>query len=92
MEQQTSEKEQTEVKQVLSFILPVRAQGIVDGLAIKDVLWPTGAMVKGILRGEERVTPTAETLLLAEDIITVEVQTSDGEGVEKELNLLTGNK
>lgn len=92
LEQQTSEKEQTEVKQVLSFILPVRAQGIVDGLAIKDVLWPTGAMVKGILRGEERVTPTAETLLLAEDIITVEVQTSDGEGVEKELNLLTGNK
>ncbi len=92
LEQIISEREANEVKVHVSQRLQVQADSIVDGMSVKDVLWPSATAVKTVQRGEEIFTPTAETVLLAEDVITVEADTADESAITKELRLLVGER
>ena len=69
----------------------VRAHSIVSDMTVKDVLWPAGAAVKALSRGEESIVPGADTVLRAGDVITVDAETPDPAATERELCLLTGN-
>ncbi len=73
-----------------SFI--VQKDSIVAGMSVKEVLWPAGAAVKSLSRGEENIVPDADTVLAAGDVISVFAETPDPAAVERELNLLTGNR
>lgn len=73
-------------------VFKIQKNSIVDGMSVKDVLWPAGAAVKQLRRGEEKLTPCADTVLLADDIITVAAETPDPDGVCEELERLTGER
>ena len=92
LERMVEEKEKSEQKALLSCTFTIQSDSIVDGLTIKDVLWPTGVAVKTLQRSGENVTPVADTLLVAGDVITITAETADGAGVQRELALLTGEQ
>ena len=52
---------------------------------IRDVLWPGNARVKEIIRAEEHILPSGETILHAEDILTIVCKTDEPEKIRDEL-------
>ena len=52
---------------------------------IRDVLWPGNARVKEIIRAEEHILPSGETILRAEDILTIVCKTDEPEKIRDEL-------
>ena len=57
---------------------------------IKDILWPAGARVTEIYRGEEHILPDGKTTLLTGDILTVVCKTDDYKKVKDELEHIVG--
>lgn len=70
--------------------LTVCRYSIVEGLAIKDVLWPAGTAVRGIVRGNKSHAPDAEFVLRAGDVVDIVSETPDPDGVRRELKLIFG--
>ena len=69
----------------LVFTLRVSPNSIAEKREVRDVLWPSNARVKEILRGEEHVLPEGGTMLCAGDILTVVVKTENPEKIKEEL-------
>ncbi|MBO5240886.1 MAG: ClC family H(+)/Cl(-) exchange transporter [Clostridia bacterium] len=71
------------VRTIFSFAIARGA--IAEKREIRDVLWSSGARVTEILRGEERIVPEGDTVLLCGDVLTIEVKTSEPQKVKDEL-------
>lgn len=61
-----------------------------DGRAVRDILWPSDALVVGLLRKGKRLVPDGETVLHAGDIVLVNGEASDTEEYTKTLASTVG--
>ncbi len=66
----------TPLEQVLTRVR-VTEEGHAANRTVRDVLWPSGALVVSVLRGEETISPDGNTLILEGDILVVEGKTDD---------------
>ena len=57
---------------------------------IRDVLWPSGARVTEIRRGEEVILPDGDTVLRRGDVLTIVCKTPDHDKVKDELVHILG--
>ena len=71
------------VKEVYSYT--VQNGSIAQNREIRDILWPYGARVAEIKRGEERILPEGTTLLSVGDELTIVCKTAEHEKVKDEL-------
>lgn len=76
------------VKEVYKFTLSPKA--IADKREVRDVLWPAGARVVEIVRGEEIILPGGDTVLHGGDILTIVCKTAEHEKVKDELAHILG--
>ncbi len=72
-----------EVREIFTFTLARGA--LADKREVRDVLWPAGARVTEIARGEERILPDGKTVLRGGDMLTIEVKSEAPEKVKDEL-------
>ena len=77
---------------IISQTLTVGADSIVDGKELKELLLPSGTGVQRILRGENELVLSADTVVRAGDILTLESRTADPDAVVRELRLITGQR
>jgi CIC family chloride channel protein len=63
---------------------------LADKRIVRDILWPVGARVKEIARGDEKVLPDGETLLHSGDVLTIVCRTGDPEKIREELEHILG--
>ncbi len=61
-----------------------------DGRAVRDILWPSDALVVGLFRGDKRLVPDGETVLVEGDIVFVHGEASDTEAYTKTLASTVG--
>ena len=73
------------------FSVAVQPRCIADGRAVRDVLWPSGAVVTEIGRGTEKILPDGDTELKAGDTLTVVCRTDSPEKTREDLQHITGN-
>ena len=71
------------VREVYVFTLCKGA--IAEKREVRDVLWPSGARVTEIHRGEETILPDGQTLLHAGDALTIVCKTDQPEKIKDEL-------
>jgi H+/Cl- antiporter ClcA len=76
------------VREVYS--LGVAKGSIADRREVRDVLWPHGARVKEIARGEERILPEGDTVLYGGDLLTIVCKTNEPDKVKEELKHILG--
>lgn len=55
----------------------VTERGHAAGRSLRDVLWPSGALVVKVVRGEEEISPDGNTKIYSGDILVVKGKTSD---------------
>ena len=72
------------------YTLTVAEGAIADNRAVRDILWPSGARVKDIHRGEEVILPVGETIIRSGDILTVVCKTDSPEKVRDDLVHIVG--
>ncbi len=77
-----------EVKEVYTLTLAFGA--LADKREVRDVLWPAGARVTEIRRGEEIILPEGDTQLLGGDLLTIVCKTSDSAKTRDELTHILG--
>ncbi len=70
----------------------VTENGKAAGRAVRDVLWPTGARIVRVDRGEENYVPDGNSVLLAGDLLTITGETADEEVYIGALTELIGEK
>lgn len=69
----------------------VHANAFIIDKRISDILWPTDSLVVKVQRGEEVIVPDGETIIKADDVLTIQVETSDENETAKYLeHLITG--
>lgn len=71
------------VKEV--FVLPLSFGSTADRREVRDVLWPAGARVTEIVRGEEHILPDGDTVLHGGDLLTIVCKTDSPQKVKDEL-------
>ncbi len=71
------------VKEV--YTLSVAVHSIADRREVGEVLWPAGAWVKEIHRGEEVILPDGSTLLHGGDTLVIVCKTTEPQAVKEEL-------
>ncbi|MBQ8322948.1 MAG: chloride channel protein [Clostridia bacterium] len=67
------------------YILSVAHGALADRREVRDVLWPSGARVTEIRRGEEVILPDGDTVLHHGDTLTIVCKTDDPQKVKDEL-------
>ncbi len=67
------------------YTIVVAKGAIAEKRAVRDVLWPSGARVTEIHRGEEVILPDGETLLLAGDTLVIVCRTDAPDKVREDL-------
>ncbi|MBQ8308783.1 MAG: chloride channel protein, partial [Clostridia bacterium] len=67
------------------FTLTLASGATADRRQVRDVLWPSGARVTEIRRGEEHILPEGDTVLHGGDELTIIVKTSEPQKVKDEL-------
>ena len=67
------------------FTIEVLSGALADGRTVRDILWPAGASVKEIRRGEEIVLPKGDTVIRGGDILTIYCTTDAPEKTRDEL-------
>nr|MBR6778489.1 ClC family H(+)/Cl(-) exchange transporter [Clostridia bacterium] len=67
------------------FTIEVLSGALADGRTVRDILWPAGASVKEIRRGEEIVLPKGDTVIRGGDILTIYCTTDAPEKIRDEL-------
>ncbi|MBQ9714537.1 MAG: chloride channel protein [Clostridia bacterium] len=72
------------------FTLALERGALADKRQIRDILWPAGARVQEIVRGEERILPDGETVLHSGDVLTIVCVTDDSNGAREELKHILG--
>lgn len=68
-----------------AFTLEVRSGSLADKREVRDVLWPAGARVTEIMRGEEKILPDGDTVLHGGDVLTVVCKTEDPQKAKDDL-------
>lgn len=72
------------------FEMMVEEGSLADKREVRDVLWPVGARVTQIRRGDEVILPSGDTVLHAGDNLTVVCKTDDGKKTRDDLSHLLG--
>ncbi len=72
------------------FVLVLSRGAMADKREVRDVLWPSGARVVEIARGEETILPEGNTQLRAGDVLTIVCKTTDAAKVRDELIHILG--
>lgn len=72
------------------YTLTVTHGAIAEKREVRDVLWPSGARVTQIQRGEELILPDGDTVLHRGDILTIVCKTPDHAKVKDELVHILG--
>ncbi|MBQ8658801.1 MAG: chloride channel protein [Clostridia bacterium] len=72
------------------FTVSISRGCIADKREVRDVLWPAGARVTEIRRGEDLILPDGDTELLCGDILTVVCRTDEPDKVREELSHIAG--
>lgn len=72
------------------FVFTVASGAMADRRAVRDVLWPAGARVKEVSRGDEHILPDGDTVLCRGDVVTVVCKTAEHEKVKEELAHIFG--
>ena len=67
------------------FVIPLRRGAIADKREVRDVLWPAGARVKEIRRGEETILPDGDTILHDGDVLTIVCKTDSPQKAKDDL-------
>lgn len=67
------------------FVIPLAYGATADKREVRDVLWPAGARVTEIKRGEEVILPDGDTVLHGGDILTIVCRTDSPDKVKDEL-------
>jgi H+/Cl- antiporter ClcA len=73
------------------FTVTVRPLCIADGRAVRDILWPSGAVVTDLKRGETKIHPDGDTVLIGGDELTIVCHTEFPKIVKDDLEHITGN-
>ncbi len=72
------------------FHLEVAHGAIAEKREIRDVLWPKGARVKEIVRGEETLYPDGDTVLRSGDKLLIVCTTDEPKKIQAELEQILG--
>ncbi len=72
------------------YTIEVIEGALADKREVRDVLWPGGARVKEIRRGEEIILPEGETILKAGDVLTIVCKTHNPQNTKNELEHILG--
>jgi H+/Cl- antiporter ClcA len=72
------------------YTIPLATGAIADKRAVRDVLWPVGAKVTELARGEERIAPDGKTVLHGGDILTIVCRTDDPKRTKDDLEYILG--
>ena len=72
------------------YTLSVAFGALADKREVRDVLWPAGARVREILRGEEHILPEGDTVLHGGDVLTIVCKTSEPAKIKEELEHILG--
>ena len=72
------------------FTFTLERGALAERRSVREVLWPVGARVKEIERGDERILPNGETVLRYGDVLTVICRTDNPEKVREELEHILG--
>lgn len=72
------------------YTLTVAKGSLADKRAVRDILWPANARVKELERGEEHILPDGDTVLRAEDVLTIVCKTDEPQKIRDELEHILG--
>ena len=72
------------------YVIGIAFGAIAEKREVRDVLWPTGARVTEIARGEETILPDGDTLLCGGDVLTIVVKTENPKKTREELLHILG--
>lgn len=67
------------------FTLEITHGSLADKREVRDVLWPAGARITEITRGEEKILPDADTILYGGDVLTIVCKTDDPKKAKDDL-------
>lgn len=67
------------------FVFTIARGSIADTREVRDVLWPAGTRVTEISRGEEMILPDGDTVLRADDVLTIVCRTDEPSKIRDEL-------
>ncbi len=73
------------------YTLTVESGALADKREVRNVLWPAGARLTEIRRGEEILLPEGETLLQGGDILTVVCKSCEQDKTKEELTHIVGS-
>lgn len=72
------------------FTFTVERGAVAEKREVRDILWPAGARVTEIVRGEEKILPDGDTVLHDGDMLTVVCKTDKPDLVREELKHILG--
>ena len=72
------------------FTFTVEKGSLAEKRNMREVLWPVGARVREIVRGEEKIAASGETILHHGDVLTISCRTDKPEKVREELEHIFG--
>lgn len=72
------------------YTISVAFGSLADKRSVRDVLWPAGARVTELVRGEEHILPDGNTDLRGGDVLTIVCKTSEPKKVRDELEHILG--
>ena len=72
------------------FTITLVSGALADKRQVRDVLWPQGARVTSIARGEETILPDGDTLLRGGDILTIVCKTDNPKKSKEDLSHILG--
>lgn len=72
------------------FILGVAIGALADKREVRDILWPAGARVQEIERGDELILPDGDTVIRGGDVLTIVCKTDQPEKIRNELSHILG--
>lgn len=72
------------------FTFTVERGAVAEKREVRDILWPAGARVTEIVRGEEKILPDGDTVLHDGDMLTIVCKTDKPDLVREELKHILG--
>ncbi|MBQ8343173.1 MAG: chloride channel protein [Clostridia bacterium] len=76
------------VREVFTFT--VQRGALAEKREVRDILWPQGARVTELIRGEEKILPDGDTVLHGGDVLTVICKTDNPDKAREELEHILG--
>ena len=73
-----------------TFTITLVKGAIAERRQVRDVIWPKGAKVREIMRGDEEIFPDGDTVLRAGDVLKIVCKTDDPVKTKDELEHILG--